>query len=169
MAYEVAQMALYGDPREVAPQDELLDEVARTAGHVQYLMQKIQSMQEEDLTQVNFKTGEERASVWVGMYRVEREHLVKVCESAIRAGVSERYVKLAEQQGYQLAKAIRDILGRLNLSEAQQQAMPVIVRDVLSSLVQTGDIGKIIDMPTQAEALNAHRTKKALESPPQPE
>lgn len=50
------------------------------------------------------------ASLWYELYAREREHLVKVCAAAIRAGCDERRVRLAERQGDLVGLAIRKIL-----------------------------------------------------------
>lgn len=57
-------------------------------------------------------------SVWYQLYLKEREHLAKVCALALRAGIEERKVKLAESQGLLVADAIRRILGALGLTGA---------------------------------------------------
>lgn len=58
-------------------------------------------------------TQEAKPSIWYAMYVTERKHLVEVCQAAIRAGVEERKVRLAEQQGDLVAGAIRGILEAL--------------------------------------------------------
>lgn len=66
-------------------------------------------------------------SVWYQLYLKERDHLAKVCALALRAGIEERKVKLAESQGLLVADAIRRILVALGLTPDQQQLVPVIV------------------------------------------
>lgn len=117
---ERAKLAVeqFGIPVETTPQDALLREVHRSAGVVFYLDGVVQELQEEKLKQ--YTTDDEgkkweRESVWVRMYRDERAHLVKVCAEAIKCGVAERQVKLAEQQGLLIAQAIRGILTDLDV------------------------------------------------------
>src|SRR6266511_1977607 len=69
----------YGLPRDIAPDEALLEEVHNTAGHVAYLRQIVAGLDQQRLKQ--YAAGEggamwERASVWVEMYRAERAHLV---------------------------------------------------------------------------------------------
>lgn len=52
-------------------------------------------------------------SVWYELYHRERQHLVVVSQAAIRAGVEERRVRLAEQQGQIAVELIRRILDAL--------------------------------------------------------
>lgn len=58
-------------------------------------------------------------NAWYELYSRERDRLIKVCAEAIRAGIDERRVQLAEQQGALVAEAIRRILDDLNLSPEQ--------------------------------------------------
>lgn len=111
----------YGLPREIDPAAALLEEVHRTAGHVAWLAAKVAEHQEDDLVwglvEEADKTATEfpgldtkhaaRPSVWLDLYQRERRHLVQVSKTALDAGISERLVRLAEQQGAMLAEVIR--------------------------------------------------------------
>lgn len=66
-------------------------------------------------------------NVWLQLYQAERTHLVKVCSEAIRCGIEERRVQIAQEQGAIVARLIRAILGDLQLTPAQQQQVPEIV------------------------------------------
>lgn len=66
-------------------------------------------------------------SIWYELYTRERKHLVDVCTAALRAGVEERRVQLAEQQGHLLAQVIRAILHDLGLTTTQQQLVATVV------------------------------------------
>lgn len=77
-------------------------------------------------------------NIWYQLYLKEREHLAKVCALALRAGIEERKVKLAESQGALVAEAIRAILGALNLTPEQQALVPQIVPQQLR-LLAAGD------------------------------
>lgn len=132
---ERAKLAVeqFGLTREVNPQDALLEEVHRSAGVVAYLQGVVSELGKDDLKQ--YDTGKEgthweRASVWVVMYREERAHLVKVAAEAIKCGVAERQVRLAEQQGLLIAQAIKGILVELGV-DGHPDA-PKIVRRHLS-------------------------------------
>lgn len=122
---ELAVITL-GLPIDVEPQTALLEEVHRTAGHVAYLAEKIAEFDDDDqLLQTNHGPGgasQTVRSVWVDLYQAERGHLVKVCASAISAGVAERQVKLAEQQGALIAKVIQGVLGELGVADRPEVA-----------------------------------------------
>ena len=77
-------------------------------------------------------TQEAKPSVWYELYTRERTHLIKVCDAAIRAGVEERRVRLAEQQGDLLALAVRRILEAFGLSGDPRVAtiVPAVLREI---------------------------------------
>ena len=77
-------------------------------------------------------TQEAKPSVWYELYARERAHLIRVCSEAIRAGVEERRVRLAEQQGDLLALAIRRILEAFGLGDDPRVAtiVPGVLREI---------------------------------------
>ena len=79
------------------------------------------------------------ASVWYVLYERERKHLVAVAAAALKAGVEERRVRLAEQQGNLVADVIRRILDALDLSPAQRERVPEVVPAQLRLLAGGGD------------------------------
>lgn len=150
---ELAKRAVqtYGLPREVAPDVALLEEVHRTAGHVAWLQQKVAEIDEDDLTwglveEVDKGSGEftgidrtERATpnVWLVLYQQERKHLTDVCKAALSAGIAERQVKLAEQQGTLIAQVITRILDDLSLSADQRALVSEVVPRHLMAVAET--------------------------------
>lgn len=143
-----AAVVTFGLPVDVDPQTALLEEVHRTAGHVAWLGQKVAELDEADLKQLDMSERFEKPAVWVEMYERERAHLVKVAATCISAGIAERQVRLAEDQGRQLADVLRNVIGdvfRL-LGEAgievdvlvrvQREQVPVVVRHRLSEVLE---------------------------------
>jgi len=149
----VERMRTFGLPIDTDPQTALLDEIKRTAGHVAWLSSRIQNLDDSQAAYERATEGEEaesvpgvkeplldktmfgpKPSVWIGIYQTERQHLARVCKMALDAGVAERQVALAEQQGQLLAEVIRGILSDLRLSPEQQQQAPVIVRKHLMAV-----------------------------------
>lgn len=131
----LAAVATYGLPRQIAPDQALLEEVHRTAGHVAWLHQLIGGLDQTGLTQ-RAENGTTSPAVWVDLYQRERAHLVKVAASAIAAGIAERQVKLAEQQGALLAGAVQRILDALELTPQQRAKVPEVVPAVLRQIEQ---------------------------------
>ena len=144
LAEQAAQQAVrtLGLPVDISPTEALLEEVRWTAGHVAWLRSRVQELESGDLSwgTTKVKTGgddegttqEAKPSVWYELYTRERAHLIKVCDAAIRAGVEERRVRLAEQQGDLLALAIRRILEAFGLSGDPRVAtvVPAVLREI---------------------------------------
>jgi plasmid stabilization system protein ParE len=98
---------LYGLPVDVDPGEALLTEVRWTAGHVLWLRGAVQELEASNQVIGGAFGG---AHPWVDLYREERKHLVNVCTAALRAGIEERQVRLAEKQGELIADVIRQLL-----------------------------------------------------------
>jgi hypothetical protein len=134
-------VATFGLPREIDPRDALLEEVYRTAGAVDWLHQQVQALQVDDVVwgvteEVVKDSGEfpgidttqaAKVNVWVQLWQQERAHLVRVAKEAINAGIEERRVRIAEQQGALLAGVIKAILGDLELTPEQQAKVATVV------------------------------------------
>lgn len=58
----------------------------------------------------------------------ERDRLASWCQKAIAAGLEERRVRMAEQQGAQLAAVIRAFVGELGLTVGQREQIPRALR-----------------------------------------
>ena len=139
-------VATFGEPRPIDPAQALLEEIHRTAGAVAWLEQKIRALNDEDLVwgMTRIKEGgddrgttfEAGTNAWLVEYRAERKHLVDVCKVALAAGVAERQVQLAEQQGVLMFTVVRAILSdpRLGLTEAQQAMVPVVVPEHMRAI-----------------------------------
>lgn len=104
---------MYGEKLDVNPYKILLDEVKWRAGHVEYLRQRISEETEfDDLFEGGF-TDEEGHTFpstegpLLRRYDAERNMLDKVCALAIRMGIAERYVQLAQLHGQVLFDALR--------------------------------------------------------------
>jgi hypothetical protein len=150
-------MATYGRKIETTATEALLDEVQWTAGHVVWLRERVQEIEaatavagtdrehplvwgvtrEKSGGEDRGTTEEAVPNVWLKLYQQERSHLVSVCAHAIKAGIEERRIQLAEQQGALVAQAIRKILGELQLTPEQQARVPEIVPRHLRALAST--------------------------------
>lgn len=137
-----------GLPQDIDPGKALLDEIARTYGAVKWLEAKVRELEPDQLvwgmTQHEVGVGPEgpidkvtekaEFNAWYRLYCEERDRLSRVAALALKAGIEERRVRLAEQQGDLVAQAIRSILDALNLTPAQLELVPVIVPQTLRSL-----------------------------------
>ena len=140
------QMVTLGIPVEgLDPYDALMEEIARTAGHVRWLQGIVLGINPDDL--IWGKTEEEHSTgfddknnyditkhgavpnIWMQLYQKEREHLVNVSKIAIGAGIAERQVKIAERQGDMIVKIMKAVLGdpKLGLTAEQQEEAKHVV------------------------------------------
>lgn len=129
-----------GDPIKIHPAEAMASQIANTAGHVAWLEDKVASFRfgertklDEDGVEVEiFMTPNQQS--WWKIYQEERDRLVRYSEVAIKAGLAERTVRLAEAQGEMLAQAIDRILSGLGLTDEQLQRVPDVVPAVLRQL-----------------------------------
>jgi hypothetical protein len=124
----------YGLPIEVDPHTALLEELHRTAGHVAWLNEKVNDLQEDQMTGLvgAMPFPASKPSVWIEMYHQERAHLTLVAKTCIAAGIEERRVKVAEQTGQLFATIIHGILEDLGVGDSPEA--PAIVRKHLVGL-----------------------------------
>ena len=124
-AYEAVRT--FGLPVEIDPAAALLAEVRRSAGAVEWLGERVAELDPEEViwsrtlgreitgTEFPSTVNEYRAAahVWVQLYSAERKHLAEVCAKAISAGVAERQVRVAEEQGQLVGDLLRAIIDGL--------------------------------------------------------
>lgn len=139
-------MRRFGGPLDTTPTEALLDTVKWTAGYVAWLRDKVSEISSDRQLVwgvVREKTGgddrgvtrQSGANVWLVMLGEWSDRLVKVCTEAIKAGIEERRVRLAESQGQLVADVIKAILADLNLTPAQQADVAEVVPRHLRLLV----------------------------------
>lgn len=136
-----AAVATYGLPRTILPHQALLEELARTQGHVDWLASLIQTGELPDdveparrkravkLTQAIFGGGEQ-ASVWLALYQTERKHLVDVAKTCSQVGVTEEQIRLARGQGQIIARILKGVLTDLGLIDSSE-AFDVVRRHLM--------------------------------------
>lgn len=142
IAYQNATFLGVSKPTD--PHTALMDEISRTAGIVEWLENKMRSMSDdgipddEILQQFNIKMGFQ-PSVWYTLFLEERQHLVRTCTAAIKAGVAERRVQIAEQQGRIIAAMMMAFIHDTELGLTPEQVMkaPELVRKHLMQLPST--------------------------------
>lgn len=135
-----ARMVAFGTPKDIEPGEALLGEVRRSAGIVDWLEEVISTFTQidretlrrdaRDVMQSLGIQGREVA-VWVEMYREERKMLRAASVEALRSGIAERQVRLAEEHGRLIAHVLQSFLDdpELGLSVEQRRlARPVAAR-----------------------------------------
>lgn len=157
----VDEMRTYGIPIDTTPEQALLDEINRCAGHVAWLQDKVQQLSDVDLVwgmdsaksimsaetpaellelaqgrelyEAVMKAG---ASVWLRLYQEERKALVTACAIAIKNGLDERKVQLAERQGMQLAAVMREVLVRMGVPASELYRLPDALKGALAQVMR---------------------------------
>lgn len=134
----------YGLPIDITPEAAILAEVHRTAGAIAWLESEIRGLTRDDLIWGTTKvvvggreageTQEAAPHILLKLYQDERAQLVRVCAAALRAGIEERQVKLAERQGALLVDLIKAILADLRLTPEQKALVPEVVPRHLRAL-----------------------------------
>src|SRR5690625_146926 len=125
---EAAQraVALFGAPKDVEPSQALLDLVHWTAGEVEYWREQVRQLAADEPAALTWgktreKTGgqdggdtyEAKPHVAYVMLYAAQDRLAQYATAALKAGVAERQVRIAEQQGAQFTGAQRTILARM--------------------------------------------------------
>ena len=140
-------------PITTDPSQALLDLVSSAAGEVAYWRARVDEIQHRDekrltsgLTKITegkdrggvttLRTVETIAAIEYRMWTAAQDRLAQYATAALRAGVEERRVRIAEDQGALVAQVIRRILDRLDLSEWQAEMVGSIVPEELRALSQ---------------------------------
>lgn len=145
-------VALFGAPKDVEPSQALLDLVHWTAGEVEYWREQVRALAAEDPEALTWgktreKTGgqdvgdtyEAKPNIAYVMLYAAQDRLAQYAAAALKAGVEERRVALAENQGALVADVIRRILDALDLDERQRELVPQVVPAQLRLLAGGGE------------------------------
>jgi len=158
-----AMMLTYGGRQEGDPGEILLEEIARTNGHVLWLEGQVTSRTPRDLaanwwlfkrsTDAHVRwdeTAEANADesfggVWLELYMKERTHLHALCKTALSAGIEERRVRLAEAQGQRLGLAIVQMLKELKVDTEAPHVRGIVYRALMNA--RGADLGEMEEVP----------------------
>jgi hypothetical protein len=127
--HEARRFAL---PIDVDPSTALLEQVHSLAGWVAWLEQRVQADGPDRV--ITLGLNGETPSPLMGLLLEHRKQLTAVAAAAIRAGVEERRVRLAEKQGDMLVSLIRAILDDLELTPGQRARVGEVVPRHLRSV-----------------------------------
>lgn len=128
------------EARAIDPHEALLQLVYMAAGEVAYFNEMVAEYvdkPEDTWEQVYNRDGDLvalKASFFVEQRRIAMNQLATYSRYAIDAGVAERRVRLAEQQGELIAAFIKGVLGDLGLTPEQRSLAPEVVRRRLIEL-----------------------------------
>jgi hypothetical protein len=129
-----AAVDAYGLARDVSPTEALLEEVQWAAGHVAWLREQV----------ARFDAGPRALTMdadgraILDVYGDERDRLVRFAKLASDAGVDERRIELAEQQGALVATGLRGILDAMleallarGMERSLAEVWPVLVGEIV--------------------------------------
>jgi hypothetical protein len=135
-------VAAFGLPREIDPDQALMEELWRCAGLVAFFERLIST---GELPAEENATGRKRAvrltqatmageqpSVWYAMFAQERDRMHAVAKTCKAVGIEERRVRVVEELGGQIAQVLRNVLGDLGV--ADDPRVPEIVRRRLTEV-----------------------------------
>lgn len=157
-ALEHAQNMLGVVDFEVTPEEAILQAVRESAANVAFFRARIQAIVgEKDLddpthpliwgttqvvsTNATATPGDDETTaaginIWYEMYRQEREHLLKASTAALRAGIAERRVRLAEMGAEVIVGRIRQIINALSLNPEQMREADRVIPLQIAMLAQ---------------------------------
>lgn len=140
-------MQLLAEPVDIDPAQALLELVQWTAGEVRYWRAEVARIADEDPDSLTWGKTKHEEGVGVGedggygsktveeaappvayrMLESAQDRLAKYAAAALRAGVQERQIKLAEDQGALVAQVIRSVLDDLQLTVEQAERVSEVV------------------------------------------
>jgi len=137
-----------GEPEPIDPGEALLKLIAMKHGEVLWLREKVKELPEDGLSwgiaqhevglgpegPIDKETRKAQPHVLWTLLRQAEDQLAAYAAKALTAGIEERRVRLAEQQGTLVATAIRRILDRLQLTPTQLSMVSTIVPEELRTL-----------------------------------
>lgn len=143
---------------DVTPEEALLQVVRESAANVAFFRARVQALVgSQDIDDPNHpliwgttqivstgasatpgddETTAAGINIWYEMYRQEREHLLKASTAALRAGIAERRVRLAELGAEVIVGRIRQILNALGLTPDQVREADRVVPLQIAMLAQ---------------------------------
>lgn len=153
------EAAVMGVPLDIEPHRAILECIRIAAGEVQYASERIAELdpaeavghvvtttrrplkeekgaESREIEVEEVQTASPQLHIWIQARRQAMDRLVQYSATALKAGVEERRVQLAEQQGQLLAQVIRGVLNDLGV--ANRPEVPGIVRRHLSLVAGTG-------------------------------
>ncbi|MEN3123257.1 hypothetical protein [Janibacter sp. LM] len=136
-----ADAARFAARTDIHPADALLELVHYQAGIVTYWRARVEDVTDDDLVwgvtkhedgfgaegPIDKKTHEAGPHVAYRLLTEAQDKLAAYAAAALKAGIDERRVRIAESQGAAIAGAIRAILDALNLTPEQAELVPQVV------------------------------------------
>lgn len=140
-------MVAMGSPLPIEPHEAILECIRITAGEVAFCSERIAELELSDLVgpvltssvrdgdethEETRREGAPTVHVWIAVRARAMDRLVGYSAAALRAGIEERRVRIAESQAQLLAQAVRGIMRDLGVEDRPDA--PAIVRRHLTMI-----------------------------------
>jgi len=122
-----AEARLMGCPIEMNPVEAMIWCIRITAGEIKWLSDQIAEIDQEEDWVENTVIGKQM-NVFVRERTAAQHRLFKFSSEAVKLGLAERAIKLAEMYGETIAAFMHGVLDDIDLTPAQQQQAKVAVR-----------------------------------------
>jgi hypothetical protein len=131
------EQQIMGAPLAIEPQDAILECIRISAGEVAYASQRISELELADAVAPVKRTLVRKTDdgsiqeirldapalhIWIQVRRSAMDRLVQYSFAALKAGIEERRVRVAESQGALLAQAVQGILRELGVDQRPEVA-----------------------------------------------
>lgn len=144
-AHQRRREMLFGTPTDDSdPGEVLLQEIRRTAGHIEWLRLQLMHSDPEQFVrslwlrgrisgyvgshEIDTSDWSAAGALWVELYQSERKHLASICRTALAAGIEERRIRLAERLAERVGEAIRGMLYDLGLDPEDDNVRSVVYK-----------------------------------------
>lgn len=136
---KIAELArTLGDPIVGKDPGEIIaEQIAWRAGHVAWLRSRVHALDPAALgwvrtvEKIGAESGltfEAKVNVWLQMYWEASDRLERLCLDAMKYGLAERQVRLAEQQADQMVRFIDGVLHELGFDPTEPETAGVVER-----------------------------------------
>lgn len=121
-----------GAPKDINPLDALIWCIKLTAGEVEFCNDQMAALEQDDWLESTLIG--KQLHIWARERQKAVDRLVHYSATAIKLGIAERAIKLAEAYGASIAAFARGLLTDLSLTPEQEKAAPALVRKHLMLL-----------------------------------
>jgi len=122
-----AEARLMGCPIEMNPVEAMIWCIRITAGEIKWLSDQIAEIDNEEDWVENTVIGKQM-NIFVRERTAAQHRLFKFSSEAVKLGLAERAIKLAEMYGETIAAFMHGVLDDIDLTPAQQQQAKLAVR-----------------------------------------
>jgi len=122
-----AESRLMGCPIDMNPVEAMIWCIRITAGEIKWLSDQIAEIDNEEDWVENTVIGKQM-NIFVRERTAAQHRLFKFSSEAVKLGLAERAIKLAEMYGETIAAFMHGVLDDIDLTPAQQQQAKLAVR-----------------------------------------